>query len=170
MTVPQPGLRQLFLRDDDLRSGMDLMYRAMRDFADAASSVRNREALSRTQQWLLHALAQDPPMPVGDLARLLDLTKQSLGRAMDPLVARGLVAVNPGRQDRRQRLVSLTEAGQVLERQLYEAQRAALAAAYRAAGAAAVEGLRTVLLGLLSPSERARFEAAGSAAPQRNHV
>ena len=54
-------------------------------------------------------------------------------------------------------LVELTDKGKELERQLSETQRALIARAYRAAGAAAVEGFRKVLLGIINEEDRRRF-------------
>jgi DNA-binding MarR family transcriptional regulator len=62
-------------------------------------------------------------------------------------------------QDRRQRLLELTEKGRDLERQLSAPQRARVASAYRRAGAGAVDGFRKVLLGIIaSPDDRRRFD------------
>ncbi len=64
-----------------------------------------------------------------------------------------------GPDDRRQRLLELTDSGRELERRLSAPQRARVSAAYRAAGGGAVEGFRRVLLGILADDEdRARFE------------
>jgi hypothetical protein len=66
----------------------------------------------------------------------------------------GYGAQVPGQQDRRQRLLTLTEMGQVLERRLYESQRERLIAAYREAGGPAVEGFKRVLRGLMQVQGR----------------
>ena len=67
--------------------------------------------------------------------------------------------------DRRQRLLELTEEGRELERRLSEVQRARVAAAFRQAGAQAVEGFRQVLLGIIAEDgDRRRF---GRARPPR---
>ncbi len=59
-----------------------------------------------------------------------------------------------GRDDRRQRLLNLTETGVALERRLFESQRERLLAAYREAGGPAVEGFRRVLRGLTKEQGR----------------
>ena len=56
--------------------------------------------------------------------------------------------------DRRQRLLSLTEPGMALERQLFERQRERLAGAYREAGAGAVDGFRRVMRGIMDDDAR----------------
>jgi DNA-binding MarR family transcriptional regulator len=82
------------------------------------------------------------------------------------------VAQTQGRADRRQRLLTLTPAGQALERRLFERQRERLVAAYREAGAGAVEGFRRVMRGIMDESARAyldRTEAAGRE-PRARHA
>ncbi|MGE4282064.1 MAG: MarR family transcriptional regulator, partial [Magnetospirillum sp.] len=73
----------------------------------------------------------------------------------------GFITQRPGTVDRRQRLLELTEKGTELERQLTERQRARFAAAYRDAGAEAVEGFRKVMLGLIDEADRPRFPQRG---------
>ncbi|MGD9743974.1 MAG: MarR family transcriptional regulator, partial [Dongiaceae bacterium] len=71
------------------------------------------------------------------------------------LVTEGFVTQRRGERDRRQRLLHLTAKGADLERRLTERQRQLIAAAYRAAGAEAVDGFRKVLLGIVNPADRA---------------
>jgi DNA-binding MarR family transcriptional regulator len=54
-----------------------------------------------------------------------------------------------GGQDRRQKLLRLTEAGAAFEAQLFDALRAGLSAAYAAAGQESVTGFWRVLEGLI---------------------
>ncbi len=82
------------------------------------------------------------------MQRNLGITKQSLGRVVKDLSAKGLIAQTVGTDDRRERRLTLTDKGQALEHVLTAPQRALMANAYRAAGAEAVAGFRTVLGGL----------------------
>jgi DNA-binding MarR family transcriptional regulator len=70
------------------------------------------------------------------------------------LVERGFIVQETGREDRRQRLLYLTEAGAELERQLSRPQRERVARAFREAGPEAVAGYRKVLLGLIDEKDR----------------
>jgi hypothetical protein len=74
------------------------------------------------------------------------------------LVSDGFITQRPGLRDRRQRLLELTDKGRELENKLTEQQRVRIAAAYRSAGAEAVEGFRTVLLNIIDEQDRGRFE------------
>jgi DNA-binding MarR family transcriptional regulator len=103
------------------------------------------------------------------LARIdaLFQAQQSLGRVLTPLVEQGLVQQATGRADRRQRLLTLTEAGLALERRLFERQRDTVMGAYREAGPQAVDGFRRVMRGLMGPQARAALDRARREGPGR---
>ena len=96
---------------------------------------------------------------VGELLAILRITKQSLARVLGTLVDEGYVSQAPGRADRRQRLLSLTEVGAALERRLFERQRERLAAAYREAGGVAVDGFRRVMRAIMDGRARDVLDA-----------
>ncbi len=101
-------------------------------------------------------------MTVSHLLDILKITKQSLSRVLSQLMAEGYIRQDQGQEDRRQRLLTLTDKGAELERLLTETQRKRIARAYRNAGPEAVEGFRDVMLGIISgDADRARFENRG---------
>ena len=102
----------------------------------------------------MHFVGRHPQMTVGELLGILRITKQSLNRVLGQLVRQGSSSSSAAPHDRRQRLLELTESGRELERRLSEPQRARVAAAYREAGAQAVEGFRKVMLGIIADEER----------------
>lgn len=144
----RPGASPLFLRDEDLRQGLDLLFYAWRDLAGAADPALEREGLGRAHQRALYFIGRRPGLSVGELMDILGITKQSLRRVLKDLATRGHLAQAKGKDDRRERRLSLTEAGLALEFALTAPQRALMANAYRAAGAEAVAGFRNVLAGL----------------------
>ena len=144
----RPGLSPLFLRDEDLRQGLDMLFFAWRDLAAEADATLEKEGLGRAHHRALYFIGRNPGLAVGELMAILGITKQSLGRVLKDLAAKGLVTQSVGTEDRRERRLALTEAGQSLEQALSAPQRALMASAYRNAGAEAVAGFRTVLTGL----------------------
>ncbi len=157
------GSNLLFLREEQMRLAQDMLFFAYRDFTGAADVILEELGLGRAHHRALHFIGRTPGMTVGDLLAILRITKQSLARVLTALVDQGYVAQSPGRSDRRQRLLSLTDAGQALERRLFERQRERLAVAYREAGGPAVEGFRRVMRGVMDPAARAYMDQAESA-------
>ena len=156
--APQPGAALLFLREEQMRLAQDLLFFAYRDFTNAADIILVELGLGRAHHRALHFIGRNPGMTVGDLLTILRITKQSLARVLNELVAKGYVAQAPGRQDRRQRLLTLTAEGHALERRLFERQRERLAAAYREAGGPAVEGFGRVMRAIMDPAARAYLD------------
>jgi DNA-binding MarR family transcriptional regulator len=153
-TVPQAGAALLFLREEQIRLAQDFMFFAYRDFTGAADLILDELGLGRAHHRALHFIGRNPGMTVGDLLAILRITKQSLARVLNELVDKGYVAQAPGRQDRRQRLLTLTPEGYALERRLFDRQRERLAAAYREAGGPAVEGFGRVMRAIMDPAAR----------------
>nr|WP_183274939.1 MarR family transcriptional regulator [Endobacter medicaginis] len=158
-TAPNPaGAGLLFLREEQLRLAQDMIFFAYRDLTGAADAVLDELGLGRAHHRVLHFVGSRPELTVSELLGLLRITKQSLARVLGALIARGYVLQARGARDRRQRRLSLTEAGRALERRLFEAQRERLVAAYREAGGPAVEGFRRVLRGLMETDTRGLVE------------
>lgn len=154
------GAGLLFLREEEIRLAQDLLFFAYRDFTNAADVILDELGLGRAHHRTLHFIGRNPGITVSDLLALLRITKQSLARVLSVLVAQGYVAQAPGSADRRQRLLTLTPSGATLERRLFERQRDRLAAAYREAGAPAVDGFRRVMRAIMNESARAYLDHA----------
>ena len=149
----------LFLREEELRQGIELLYYAYRDFTAEPDAMLGRYGFGRAHHRVIYFVGRHPQMSVSDLLGILRITKQSLSRVLGQLVRQGFIQQQPGSRDRRQRLLTLTEKGVELERQLSENQRQRVAKAYREAGAQAVDGFRKVMLGIISSEpDRRRFE------------
>ncbi|HZK89310.1 MAG TPA: MarR family transcriptional regulator [Stellaceae bacterium] len=148
-----------FLSDEEVREGIELLFFSYRDFTAEPDAILTRHNFGRAHHRVVHFVGRRPQMTVGDLLTILKITKQSLNRVLGQLVRQGFIVQHRGAQDRRQRLLELTEKGRELERQLSAPQRARVAAAYRKAGAGAVEGFRKVLLNIIAaPDDRRRFD------------
>jgi DNA-binding MarR family transcriptional regulator len=149
------GTNLLFLREEHLRLAQDLVLLAYRDLSLAADPVLAAHGLGRAHHRVLHLVGRHPGITVGELTRLLGITKQSLSRVLTLLLAEHLVTQNASRVDRRHRLLTLTPTGVALERDVFEAQRKHLARAYRLAGGGAVDGFRRVMRLILDDATRA---------------
>jgi DNA-binding MarR family transcriptional regulator len=147
----------LFLREEDLRQGIELLFYAYRDFTTEADGILLQYGFGRAHHRVIYFVGRNPGMPVAALLDILKITKQSLSRVLGQLVRQGFIIQRQGPSDRRQRLLELTPQGADLERRLTEGQRALVARAYRAAGAEAVDGFRKVLLGFVGDQDRTKF-------------
>src|SRR6266480_3390728 len=132
----------VFLREEEVRQGIELLFFAYRDFTAEPDAILARYGFGRAHHRVIHFVGRHPQMTVSELLAILRITKQSLSRVLGQLVRQEFIVQRPGTYDRRQRLLELTAKGRDLERQLSEPQRARVANAYRQAGPQAVKGFR----------------------------
>jgi DNA-binding MarR family transcriptional regulator len=163
MTDIKSGINPLFLREEDLRQGIELLYFAYRDFTAEPDAILAEYGFGRAHHRVIHFVGGNPRITVSELLAILKITKQSLSRVLSQLVREEFIIQHEGKQDRRQRLLELTASGVALERRLSESQRRRFADAYRNAGAEAVEGYRKVLMGMISEEDRERVFGPKSA-------
>jgi DNA-binding MarR family transcriptional regulator len=154
MVAPQAPASPLFLREPEIRRGIELMHFAHGRLFGAINARLETEGLGRAHHRALYFIARQPDLAVSHLLALLGVTKQSLGRVVNELTTRALIETRVGRDDRRQRLIRLTPAGSTLEAELFEMLRARMSEAYGDAGPAAVAGFWLVLEGLVPSAER----------------
>ena len=159
MAATASSASPLFLREPELRRGLELLYFGNSHITRAIDRGLAEQGLGRAHHRALYFIARKPDLTVSELLALLAITKQSLGRVLGELIERELVEVRPGDRDRRQRLLRLTPAGAALEAELFDALRERLSAAYARAGQAAVGGFWAVLEGLIPEDERERIAA-----------
>lgn len=153
------GFNQLFLREEELRRGMELLFFAYRDFAAEPDGLLTRHKFGRAHHRVIYFVGRYPGISVTELLNILKITKQSLSRVLGQLVREGVVLQKPGPNDRRQRRLELTAKGIDIEDALTRRQRERFARAFRNAGADAVEGFRQVLLQLVNERDQTRFRA-----------
>ena len=152
------GESLLFLTDEQLRKGIEAMYFAYRGFTADPDRILGDHGFGRAHHRAIHFISRTPGTPVNNLLAILGVTKQSLNRVLRSLIKDRLVESRVGRRDRRERHLVLTAAGAALERELSQAQRARMRAAYRAAGPAAVAGFRQVLEAMMDPDQRHQYD------------
>jgi DNA-binding MarR family transcriptional regulator len=148
----------LFLTDEQLRKGIEAMFFAYRGFTADPDRILEGMDYGRAHHRAVHFIHRSPGTTVSNLLTILGVTKQSLNRVLRTLIDDGLVEARVGKSDKRERNLHLTAKGQELERQLSDAQRARMRAAYRAAGPAAVQGFRTVLESMMDPEMRRQYQ------------
>ncbi len=155
MPVQTPPASPLFLRESEIRRGVELLYFGYSHLTRSIDAELEKEGLGRAHHRALYFIARQPDLTVSMLLRFLSITKQSLGRVLTDLTERDLVETRVGDFDRRQKLLRLTPTGKVLEARLFDAFRERLGTAYSHAGQTSVTGFWHVLEGLIPVEDRA---------------
>lgn len=161
-TRGRPRANPLFLRDEDLREAIELLFFAYRDFTGEADAVLETYGFGRAHHRIIYFVGANPGISVGELLAILKITKQSLSRVLSQLVEEGFIDQETDPGDRRRRRLYLTDKGRNLETELTQRQSRHIAHAYRRAGADAVAGFRAVLRDLINEGDRGRVKPRDS--------
>lgn len=132
-------------RQDELRDAIELLYFAYRGFTDRPDRMLERRGLGRVHHRILYFIGRRPEVSVTGLLGMLAVSKQALNGPLRQLLELDLVAALPSPEDRRVKLLRLTEDGRKLEAELTGAQMGHLQAAFERAGRDAVRGWREVM-------------------------
>jgi DNA-binding MarR family transcriptional regulator len=93
-------------------------------------------------------------MKVADLLDVLKITKQSLGRVLKQLIDEGYVVQKEGANDRRQRLLYVSPAGEALAMKLAGLQTTRISGVLAQLGPGAREAARRFLAGMIDAEDR----------------
>ncbi|MAL80374.1 MAG: MarR family transcriptional regulator [Sneathiella sp.] len=154
MTDLKSANNPLFLREEELRQAIELLFFAYREFTAGPDQILKDYNFGRAHHRVIHFVGRNEGIIVSELLDILRITKQSLNRVLSNLIERGFIEQRQGEEDRRQRCLYLTEKGRKLEQELSRVQRDLVGHAFREAGADAVAGYRKVLLGLIDEDIR----------------
>ena len=78
----------LFLREEELRQGIELLFYAYRDFTAEADAILAGHGLGRAHHRAIYFVGRYPAISVSELLALLGITKQSLSRVLRDLTDR----------------------------------------------------------------------------------
>lgn len=156
-----------FLREEDLRQGIELLFYAYRDFTGEPDAILDKHGLGRAHHRVIYFVGRNPGITVTELLEILRITKQSLSRVLGHLLEQDFINQRADPTDRRRKQLTLSEKGKALEHALTSTQMDRFARAYREAGAEAVEGFRRVLIGIVEPEDRPRVRPATVRTPNR---
>lgn len=149
----------LFLREEELRFGIELLFFAYRDFTAEADAILADRGLGRAHHRVVYFVGREPGITISELLIILNITKQSLSRVLARLVDDGYVKLEKGKDDKRQRLLTLSGKGVELERELTAVQKNRFSRAFRAAGFDSVDGFLMVMQNMLDDQTRMLLRA-----------
>ena len=150
MNSPNP----LYLREEELDRGLELLYFAGRQLQADAAPLRGEGALDEMDHQALFLIDRRPGVTLAELCLMLGTNKQTLSRHVKRLAAADLVQQGQSAQDRRRRPLRLTAKAASIVFSVQALQKRRLRLAFKSAGASAVEGFQRVLLDLVAEPRR----------------
>ncbi|MGB6798585.1 MAG: MarR family transcriptional regulator, partial [Xanthobacteraceae bacterium] len=133
---------------------IELLFFAYRDFVGDPDEVLEKLGFGRAHHRVLHFVNRNPGMKVAELLVVLKITKQSLGRVLKQLIDEGYVVQKAGADDRRQRLLYASAAGEALATKLAGLQAVRIQRVLADLGPDSREAARRFLAGMIDAEDR----------------
>jgi DNA-binding MarR family transcriptional regulator len=149
---------------------IELLFFAYRDFVGDPDQVLDRLGFGRAHHRVLHFVNRNPGMKVAELLDVLKITKQSLGRVLKQLIDNGYIVQKEGADDRRQRLLYASPAGEALAMKLAGLQAERIERVLDELGPGGHDIARRFLAGIIGAEDRdrvLRLIARANRAPPR---
>jgi len=137
---------------------IELLFFAYRDFVGDPDRILADYGFGRAHHRVLHFVQRCPGLTIAELLDILQITKQSLNRVLKELVEKGYIEQRTGRQDKRQRHLHTTAAGQDLALRLVRLQAKRINRALDGVGPEAAAIAAQYLSALIDPAERPKVE------------
>lgn len=123
----------------------EALFFAYREFTGEPDRILTDIGFGRAHHRVLFFVSRYPALRVADLLGILQITKQSLSRVLRELVSKGYVRQEAGPNDRRERLLFVTDKGADLVERLAALQVARIEKGLKAAGADGREAVERFL-------------------------
>ena len=132
-------------RESQLNGAIELMHFGFRRFIATPDRILARYGFGRVHHRVLYFVGRNPGLSVGELIRILGVTKQALHRPLRELTDGGFVEARTAPHSRRMKLLALSRKGARLESQLSDDQRGRFDRVFRTLGPAAERAWREVM-------------------------
>jgi DNA-binding MarR family transcriptional regulator len=154
---PLPG--ESFVEERPAYDLIELFFFAYRDFVGDPDRILDEYGFGRAHHRVLHFVSRQPGLTIAELLDILKITKQSLNRVLKELIEKGFIESRMGVNDRRQRLLFATQAGEELGGRLALIQTNRINRALEGEPEEVRACISRFLLGMVDPGDRARVAA-----------
>lgn len=124
---------------------MMLLHFAYRRVIERPDQILAQHGLGRVHHRILFCVGRRPDVRIGHLLKTLDVTKQALNPPLRQLIQQELIVTEVDPENRRTKMLRLSERGAALEEQLSGDQRERFLRAFREAGPGAEDVWRRVM-------------------------
>lgn len=136
---------RLFLRDEELDRALNLLLNTSFVLSESSILAQTKSGLDRNSFALLLLLRSTPKIGVSKARKVLGITVPTFARLIAKLEGGGLISKTSGDKDGRERLLSLSSAGEAIIAPAAKSMRDAIRRAWRKVGPDKVAGTMTAL-------------------------
>lgn len=156
MTDLNKLLNPLFLRNNEIRKVIELMFFSYRDFTAGPDKILEKINFGRAHHRIIYFVGKKKQITIRDLLSILQITKQSLSRVLNQLVKEKYIYVSIG-TDKRTKNLSLTKKGEELEEKLSQIQINKIKNIIKNSNELDINGFKKILYKMINKENQKKF-------------
>ena len=156
MTDLNKLLNPLFLRDNEIRKVIELMFFSYRDFTAGPDKILEKINFGSAHHRIIYFVGKKKQITIRDLLSILQITKQSLSRVLNQLVKEKYIYVSTG-TDKRTKNLSLTKKGEELEKKLSLIQINKIKNIIKNSNELNINGFKKILYKMINEDNQKKF-------------
>ncbi len=149
-------LNPLFLKEEDIRKIIELMFFSYRDFTSGPDKVLEKIKFGRAHHRVIYFVGKKDNLTIKELLSILQITKQSLSRVLSQLVDEKYIILSTG-YDKRTKKLSLSKKGTELEKKLSDIQIKKIYNVFRELSEFEINGFKKVLFAMIDEKNQKKF-------------
>ena len=156
MTDLNKLLNPLYLKDNEIRKIVELIFFCYRDFTAGPDEILEKIKFGRAHHRVIYFVGKKKNLTIKDLLSILQITKQSLSRVLNQLVKEKFIMVSTGK-DKRTKTLSLTKKGIDLEKILSNIQIQRIRNVIKNFDQNKINGFKKVLYAMIEEKNKIKF-------------
>ena len=157
MTDLNKLLNPLYLKDDEIRKIVELIFFCYRDFTAGPDEILEKINFGRAHHRVIYFVGKKKNLTIKELLSILQITKQSLSRVLNQLVTEEYIFLSIG-LDKRTKKLSLTKKGEDLERNLTNIQIKKIKKIIKNFNEKDINGFKKILYNLIDEKNKTKFK------------
>ena len=146
-----------FLRENEIRKVIELIFFSYRDFTSGPDQILEKLKFGRAHHRVIYFVGKKNDLTIKELLSILQITKQSLSRVLNQLVREKYITLKTG-FDRRTKKLSLTKKGADLEAQLSTIQINKIYNTIKSFDQKEIDAFKKVIFSMIEDKNKEKFQ------------
>ena len=156
MTDLNKLLTPLFLKEQEIRKIIELIFFSYREFTSGPDEILEKLSFGRAHHRIIYFVGKQKEITIKDLLSILQITKQSLSRVLNQLVKEKYIIVSVG-NDKRTKKLCLTTKGINLEDELSYIQIKKIKNIFKNSTEEDINGFKKILYSMIDNKTKTKF-------------
>ena len=144
----------LFLKNEELKTALELLFFLSKDFDNNIEPLLKRFSYNKTHCSVIFLSSNNYSLTIKEMLSILKIKKQSLAKIVNKLKDDDIIFLKQSKKDKRKKTIFLTKKGIKIEKKMNKLFVSRIANAYKNSGTESINGFKKILFNLISDKSK----------------